>query len=121
MATDQNIPKSIFLAVVDKSPSQRAGFLDEVTAGDPALRERIESLLRAHDGSGGFLDEPVIRFAATVDPAGAEPPLAERPGTVIGPYKLLEQIGEGGMGVVYMAEQQAPVRRLVALNSLALL
>ncbi len=55
-------------------------------------------------------------FAATIDLSPADPPLAERPGTVIGPYKLLQQIGEGGMGVVFMAEQTEPIQRTVALK-----
>ena len=67
--------------------------------------------MAAHDASDGILDAPPP-MPTTVD----APPLTEKPGTVIGPYKLLQQIGEGGMGVVYMAEQQEPVRRKVALK-----
>src|SRR5208282_2988837 len=81
------------------------------------LRRRVELMLAAHDTPQSLLD----RLApAAVPPAAATADLAcpesEQPGTVIGPYKLLQPIGEGGMGTVYMAEQTAPVRRLVALK-----
>src|SRR5207237_98647 len=71
-------------------------------------------LLRAHQEAGNFLrgDEPPARPVATVD----ERPLSECPGTVVGPYKLLQQIGEGGMGLVFLAEQTQPVQRKVALK-----
>src|SRR4029079_2603352 len=75
-------------------------------------RAEVEALLEAGDRAGDFLQSPVA--AVTVD----HQPLAEPPGTVVGPYKLLEQIGEGGFGVVFMAEQQRPVRRKVALKVL---
>src|SRR5437667_331408 len=78
------------------------------------LRKHIEGLLEMHRQLGSFLEAPSPAPAATVD----EPPVAERPGTVIGSYKLLEQIGEGGFGVVFMAEQTEPVRRKVALKVL---
>src|SRR4029077_19399794 len=64
--------------------------------------------------AGQFLEKPAPDLLATID----EPAITERPGTVIGPYKLLEQIGEGGFGVVFMADQQHPVRRRVALKVL---
>jgi serine/threonine protein kinase/WD40 repeat protein/gas vesicle protein len=107
---------SIFASAVERpSPEERAAFLDTACGSDAELRGRIEALLRAHDEAGGFLrDRPTAREpVATIDqPAG------EGPGSVIGPYKLLEQIGEGGFGVVYMAEQTQPVRRKVALKVL---
>jgi WD40 repeat protein/serine/threonine protein kinase len=96
------------------SPAERAAFLERACAGDPARRERVEALLRAHEAAGIFLQgDPPPAEAATTDEAPRE-----RPGAVIGPYKLLEQIGEGGFGVVFMAEQQEPVRRKVALKVL---
>ena len=108
--------KSIFLAAIEMPPAERADFLNEAMAGDAALRERVEALLSAHDDPESFLEKPAAHFGAAVDLSGSELPIAERLGTLIGPYKLLEQIGEGGMGVVYMAEQQTPVRRRVALK-----
>src|SRR5262249_26346230 len=80
---------------------------------DVGLRKQVEALLQAHDYPDPFLEAPgPVRFA-TLDGQ-----LIERPGRVIGPYKLLEQIGEGGFGVVFMAEQQQPIRRKVALKVL---
>src|SRR4051794_31783978 len=92
------------------SAEQREAYLDRACAGDDAVRREVEELLAAHGRAGGFLD--TANVAATVD----LPPPTEVPGTVIGPYKLLEAIGEGGMGIVYMAEQHRPVRRRVALK-----
>jgi serine/threonine protein kinase len=105
--------REIFIAAVQKaSADERAAYLQEVCASDSALRERVRNLLRVYENAGGFLESPAP--APTVTRNG-EPP-AEGPGTVIGPYKLLEPIGEGGMGVVYMAEQVQPIRRKVALK-----
>src|SRR5689334_14430745 len=104
--------KSIFgHAIGLSSPGERAAYLQQACAGDPALRAEIESLLQADREAGSFLGEREPRPVATDDD-----PVRERPGTVIGPYKLMEQIGEGGMGVVYVAEQHQPVRRKVALK-----
>ena len=93
-------------ALVRDNPAERAAFLDEACVGDDALRLRVESLLVEYQRLGSFMDVP-----STLDQ-----PRPERPGTQIGPYKLLQQIGEGGMGVVYMAEQTEPVKRKVALK-----
>jgi WD40 repeat protein/serine/threonine protein kinase len=93
------------------SPAERAAYLDRVCGDDLDLRRRLERLLEAHEAADGFLAAPA---AATVD----EQPFREGPGTVIGPYKLLEQIGEGGFGVVFMAEQNQPIRRKIALKVL---
>src|SRR5262249_24014408 len=104
--------KSIFLAAIEiGSAAERAAFLEKACAGNPSLRGEIEALLQAHERPQRLLDAPVAGVR-TID----EPQLLECPGTVIGPYKLLEQIGEGGMGLVFVAEQQQPVRRKVALK-----
>src|SRR5262245_14843959 len=104
--------EDIFLAALErKTPAERQAFLDGACAGDATLRAQVEGLLRSHDEAGSFLDAPLFDTAPTTDQTGPE-----RPGTQIGSYKLLQKIGEGGFGVVYMAEQQEPVRRRVALK-----
>jgi WD40 repeat protein/serine/threonine protein kinase/tetratricopeptide (TPR) repeat protein len=108
--------REIFTAALAREDrAERAAFLDEACAGDVLLRQRVESLLVEHQQLGSFMDVPSQAVARTVDMPGA-PLAAERAGTIIGPYKLLQKIGEGGMGVVYMAEQAVPVRRKVALK-----
>jgi eukaryotic-like serine/threonine-protein kinase len=104
--------ESLFVATLQKPPIDRAAYLDQACADDPALRERVEALLRAEGAAGDFLETPAPGPAVNVD----EQPVGEVPGTVIGPYKLIEQIGEGGMGTVWMAQQTEPVRRLVAVK-----
>src|SRR5207302_302935 len=94
-------------------PAERAAYLEQACGGNAALQASVEALLRANVCASGFMDRPAPEPLGTVN----ERP-TERPGMVIGPYKLLEQIGEGGFGVVYMAEQQQPVRRRVALKVL---
>ena len=148
--------RDLFVAALQKAPADRAAFLDEVCRDAPALRPRVDALLKAHDLAGGLLDlppegpDPTEGLTATgttaetsVGPEGgtgpaleptltdppaataaydpAEGPTAARPvadgeGFRIGPYKLLQTLGEGGMGVVYLAEQERPVRRKVALK-----
>src|SRR5262245_22461888 len=99
-------------ALARGSPEERAAYLEQACAGDPALRAAVEALLRANVGASGFLDQPAPAPVATIE----EQPVRERPGVLIGPYKLIEQIGEGGMGTVWMAQQTEPVKRLVALK-----
>jgi WD40 repeat protein/serine/threonine protein kinase len=101
----------IFKAAVKLPADRRAAYLEEACGPDAQLRSEVESLLRAHDASS-FLDDDQPSPQRTV----SYRPLDEGPGTVIGPYKLMEQIGEGGMGLVFVAEQQSPVRRKVALK-----
>ena len=81
-------------------------------ASNAELRARVEQLLHAHQAMGSIH----VGSRPPVRPHHRRADRGEGPGTVIGPYKLLEQIGEGGMGVVFMAEQQQPVRRKVALK-----
>jgi serine/threonine protein kinase/WD40 repeat protein len=104
--------QSIFIEALEREdPAERAAFLDEVCANDATLRRRIERLLQRHQDSGSFLEDPTPGWDTPF-----EKPVGECPGATVGPYKLMEQIGEGGMGVVYVAEQQQPVRRRVALK-----
>jgi serine/threonine protein kinase len=95
-----------------QTAEEQEAYLVQACQGDVELRARVEELLQAHREVGSFLQEPSASRGATVD----EPPVSEGPGTVIGPYKLLQQIGEGGMGTVFMAEQTQPVQRKVALK-----
>ncbi|HMF12182.1 MAG TPA: serine/threonine-protein kinase, partial [Gemmataceae bacterium] len=107
--------KELFLAALEKDHATvRFAYLDEACGADVDLRQRVDALLARHERAGSFLEAPADAGVATVD----EEPISERPGVVIGPYKLLEQIGEGGFGVVFMAEQQQPIRRKVALKVL---
>ncbi|QEH38911.1 Serine/threonine-protein kinase PknB [Aquisphaera giovannonii] len=92
------------------SPSARTAYLGQACGADAALRRRVERLLRVCEEEASFLDVPAC--AATTDRAAA----AEAPAERIGPYRLMETIGEGGMGVVYVARQVEPVRRDVALK-----
>ncbi len=103
--------KQIFLAAVEQySPDQWPQFVNEAARGNDALRRQVEALLEAHRQANQLLDDTGL--LATV----AQATLPERPGTQIGPYKLHQEIGEGGMGIVYMALQKEPVRRKVALK-----
>jgi WD40 repeat protein/serine/threonine protein kinase len=121
--------KAIFLAAVEKStPAERSAYLDEACAGDALMRKRVDALLQAHEAPGEFFGQPAVgtvptsaevpgRFISPDELNGADP---AGPGAVvgsrIGPYKLLQLLGEGGMGSVYVAEQEEPVRRRVALK-----
>jgi serine/threonine protein kinase len=110
----------IFIAALELPSGQRAAYLDEACAGDAALRRRVEQLLAASEAAGTFLESP----AAVPPKPGATIRLdltpTEKPGDRIGRYKLLQQIGEGGCGIVYMAEQEEPVRRRIALKVIKL-
>src|SRR5437870_7225596 len=134
--------RSIFMEALEKdTPARRSAYLAGACGGDAALRQRLEALLASHEQAGSFLGKPVAERLAEkrATPERAEearggaghdhsltsglpatldeqPPATERPGTMIGPYKLLQQIGEGGMGTVFMAEQTQPVQRKVALK-----
>ncbi|MHC5001232.1 MAG: protein kinase domain-containing protein [Planctomycetota bacterium] len=99
------------------SPRERSDFLKKACGEDSQLLSRVEALLKASEEAGDFLEvPPFVDAEVTLD----EAPLREGPGTVIGHYKLLEKIGEGGMAVVYMAEQEHPIRRKVALKIIKL-
>ena len=145
MAAPTSNAREIFLAALDRPRADRDAYLDSACAGDAALRRRVEALLRADDEPGPFLSGPGAThgdapgaddLAATAahgaaapegtatlevgEPPAAAPspgPAARVEGVVIaGRYKVRQEIGEGGMGSVYLAEQTQPVRRMVALK-----
>jgi serine/threonine protein kinase/tetratricopeptide (TPR) repeat protein len=117
-------------ALAQPTPEARARYLAEACGDDADRRQQIEALLKAHDEAGMFLEPPAVASIPTsdeipgrfIDPADLKAPgadatgLAEKVGSRIGPYKLLQLLGEGGMGAVYMAEQEEPVKRRVALK-----
>jgi WD40 repeat protein/serine/threonine protein kinase len=112
MAEQLQDAEVIFFAALERlNPAERAAYVEGACAGDAALLARVRKLLAFHDETRGPLDAA---------PPGCEGPENERPpesaGTVIGPYKLVQAIGEGGMGTVWMAQQTQPVKRLVALK-----
>ena len=101
-------------------PEARAAYLDDACGTDHALRRRVEDLLRAAGNAGDFLEQPPTGLAGETDSAALVREFSENPGDRIDRYKLLEKIGEGGCGTVYMAEQEEPVRRRVALKIIKL-
>ncbi|HWY88884.1 MAG TPA: serine/threonine-protein kinase, partial [Gemmataceae bacterium] len=121
--------EAIFHAALALPPAQRLASIAQACADDQQLRRRVEALLLAHDASQAFLPElpsatsgaGLTELAAAADEGRLEPPPSlEQPGEKIGPYKLLEKIGEGGCGVVYMAEQKEPIKRRIALKIIKL-
>jgi eukaryotic-like serine/threonine-protein kinase len=127
--------REIFLEALDRRAGpERQAYLDAACAGDNALRQQMESMLAAHERDGAFLEQPAVAGAPELLAlgAGAAPdpgpdavttvvvPILEKVGDRIGRYKLLQQIGEGGCGVVYLAEQEEPVRRQVAFKVIKL-
>src|SRR5437762_8095395 len=101
MPLSQPREEALFAAALERPLGERGAFLDGACHGDEALRQRLEALLAAHEQTDALPPPPAGDARATlkVEPA------CELPGRMIGRYKLLEQIGEGGFGVVYMAEQ----------------
>ena len=113
MAEESTDIKVIFAeALAIEDPEQRKAYLDRVCKANQKLRAEIEQLLDAHLQAGDFLEAPPVGAEATLD----APVSIEGPGTKIGRYELLELIGEGGMGLVYLAEQKEPVKRRVAFK-----
>jgi eukaryotic-like serine/threonine-protein kinase len=117
MSTSSHREEEIFEAAAKLPASERSAYLQSACAGDAALLARIEGLLKAHDAAGNFMQEPAGPARKTI--VLSLPP-DEKPGDMIGRYKLLQQIGEGGCGIVYMSEQEEPVRRRVALKVIKL-
>jgi serine/threonine protein kinase len=131
MAVDPRRVKELFVALLDlPDPQARQAFLQRECGADAELRQRLEALLKAHEHPDSVLDRPLAAVGGPLDAGatGSQAPASdpadsphrgpdEEVGTVIaGRYKLLEQIGEGGMGTVWVAEQTQPVRRKVALK-----
>jgi serine/threonine protein kinase len=108
MASQRELVKELFGAALDRKPEQRAAFLDRACNDNVELRQELEALLAAHADAGSFLEHPTLE-ACTADSPGTAT-------NTIGPYRLLELIGEGGMGQVWLAEQKQPVRRRVAIK-----
>jgi len=118
MANTTDREREIFSeALALENGERRAAYLREACGADEPLRRRILELLEAHEDARGFIPTREIDAESTLL---MESPISEGPGTKIGRYKLLQKIGEGGMGVVYMAEQEEPVRRRVALKIIKL-
>src|SRR5580765_4999739 len=123
MSTRGQREKAVFCQALEiGDPAQRRRFLDEACSTDHALREAVEKLLALSESAGDFFKDcaPAVRPAAadgaqllSAAEAALEPEIPET--RRIGPYKLLQKLGEGGYGVVYMAEQEEPIRRRVAL------
>jgi len=106
--------ETLFNAALNFKPTERPAYLAGACGDNHALRQRVEALLRAHEAAEGFLPEQPNGQATVLVP------ITEKPGDRIGRYKLLQQIGEGGFGAVYMAEQKEPVKRRVALKIIKL-
>jgi eukaryotic-like serine/threonine-protein kinase len=103
--------EAVFNEALGLEPGERDAFIARAAGDDQALRKKVLELFGFHDKAGRFLDGRASFWTKDADET-----IREQPGTVIGRYKLLEQIGEGGFGVVYLAEQQEPVRRQVAFK-----
>jgi serine/threonine protein kinase/tetratricopeptide (TPR) repeat protein len=99
--------RDIFIAALQKEArGERQAFLDSACAGEPDLRKQVSDLLRLHDNAGRFLEDSEADNSSPCETAGNQ----------IGPYKLIQQLGEGGMGTVWMAQQIEPVKRFVAVK-----
>src|SRR5262245_60168503 len=119
MKPDPQPEAALFHAAAQLTGAARISFLDNACQGDSAMRQRLEALVAAHEQSQGLLADPAPADKATMKVALSPVP-DESIGQKIGRYKILEKVGEGGCGVVYVAEQTDPVRRRVALKVIKL-
>ncbi len=117
MPSPSDRDEKIFADALALPAGERLGFLNSACGGDAELRQRIEGLLAASDAADGFMESPPLALPIAESSGSATTEIAEKQ---IGRYKLLQKIGEGGCGVVYMAEQEEPVRRRVALKVIKL-
>jgi serine/threonine protein kinase len=122
MPSPQEREAALFALAVEKPVGERAAFLQAVCGDDHALRHRLEALLAAHEQPAALVgeDDGKPTVPATMRAETADEPPDEAVGQTLGRYKLLERVGEGGCGVVYVAEQTEPVRRRVALKVIKL-
>jgi|SRR6185295_1069322 len=121
MSESRQPDETIFEGAVELAPDQRAAYLKEACGNDAELRQRVEALLKAHDQTRGVLESPQVAVPAkTFVVTTGMVQVTEKAGDRIGRYKLRENLGEGGCGVVYVAEQEEPVRRRVALKVIKL-
>jgi serine/threonine protein kinase len=111
MSIDHERVQSLFRAAVEKPAEARAAFLDEQCDGDSVLKGRVQELVASHEETGSFLDREPPWLLSTENSD-----FSEAVGEKIGPYELRERIAEGGMGVVFVAEQEKPIRRKVAIK-----
>src|SRR5262245_48288218 len=123
MNADLDRARAIFIEALGQvPPDEWEGFLAARCGDDVELRRHVHKLLQVHVEAGSFLDRPAVATDGTeehqpqTDDRATHADSRVEPGTVIGPYKLIEQVGEGGMGTVWMAQQQEPVKRLVAVK-----
>jgi serine/threonine protein kinase len=119
MQSNTDKARALFLHAVGKLPPHAwAAYVAEECGPDTELQRQVMHFLNVHQQAGSFLEQPAVAALqpTAAHPAPDAPPPAEGPGTMIGPYKLLQEIGEGGMGTVYMAQQTEPVKRQVALK-----
>src|SRR5262245_1790269 len=129
MSAESDRVKKLFLAALElPDPQTRQAFLADACGDNGELRRRLAALLRAHDDPASVLERPFaelgehdrgdheLRAAAAGVLPTIDSPQDAHVGAVIGPYKLVEQIGEGGMGTVFIAQQTEPIKRLVALK-----
>jgi serine/threonine protein kinase/Flp pilus assembly protein TadD len=111
MSRSSSVETIFFAALGKEDAEERAAYLEAACTGDGDLRRVVERMLDAHPKASDFLESPAQALAVA-----ESAPAADLPGSVVGPYKLLQQIGEGGMGTVFLAEQTHPVQRQVALK-----